>query len=109
MTSLAHYIDAIHQRSAVIVGQQQRDLSYQDNGVTVTAIDTRYHFADGVVVQHQYEKDDVEDEQLCAECWSTYTVVSAPADIRITPQRKAFTNHCQELFWLKTLRMQQRD
>lgn len=105
--SLFHYIDAIHQQTDFIVSQQQQDCSYKDDGITVTAIETVYRFADGVVVKHQSEQDAIEDEQLCAESWSTYTVISMPTGTAITPQRKAFTNHCQEDFWLRTHRIRQ--
>ncbi|MCX7132398.1 hypothetical protein [Aeromonas sp.] len=102
MNQLITYIKAIHRQpgSATITCQQSEYYSEHDeSGILIQHQQTRYWFANGVVICHQREQDHVPSAQLCAECWISYRVDTSP--IHITPPRKLFHNPCQEAFWLK--------
>jgi hypothetical protein len=78
------------------------DKSYTDQGIVVNCIESVFHFNNGVVMKCCNEADMLEEnEQICAECWISYEVISESDDTHICPQRKTFLNHCQEAFWLK--------
>jgi hypothetical protein len=102
MNQLITYIKAIHRQPgpATIIRQQSEHYSEHDeSGTLIQHQQTRYWFANGVVICHQREQDQISSPQLCAECWISYRVDTSP--IPITPPRKLFHNPCQEAFWLK--------
>ena len=102
MNQLITYIKAIHQRPAptTITRQQHERYSEQDeSGTLIRHQQTTYWFANGVVISRQTEQDDAPSEQVCAECWISYQVITSP--IPVTPPRKLFHNPCQEAFWLQ--------
>jgi len=105
MNNLSTYVSAIKNgsRDGFIVSSDYVDLSYQDEEISVECSECYFHFSNGAVIKQTLEQDMDESpaDVVCAECWISYQVVSAPDDLSIRPQTKSFINRCQESFWLK--------
>lgn len=115
MNNLSTYVAAINQvvvnkaaSNEFITEQLFATDSSEDDGIVTESTERLVTFANGVQVKQTIEFDDVEEDAdvVCAECWISYAVISAPEGLMIQPQRKHFINKCQEAFWLKMQRAQ---
>ena len=105
MTHLHAYIAAINAAPSAqqIAKRELTDHSFEEAGIEVTAQTGVYTFANGVVVQREFELEQSEPDpsQSCQECWIGYKVLSLPDGLEVQPRSKAFANKCQELFWMR--------
>lgn len=106
MASLADYIRSIHglQPEPLLCHQETHVNHEDDDGYRIEQSTTTYEFGDGAVITCERETEiappEDDDTAACADSFSDYRVIKQP-DSAITPSSKAFTNHCQEQFWLK--------
>ncbi|WP_298445325.1 hypothetical protein [uncultured Ferrimonas sp.] len=75
----------------------------EEDGVLVENSELFVKFNNGVAVRKLTEQDLSEHitDSVCEECWISYEVIEQPNHLNIVPQRKNFSNQCQESFWLK--------
>ncbi|RBW65640.1 hypothetical protein DS893_08350 [Vibrionales bacterium C3R12] len=109
MNNLFTYIAAIkgEMTGLKLVSHESIDKSYEDQGISVDCVESLFHFSNGVIIKHCTESELFETtEQTCPECWISYEVISDSKSTKVRPIRKTFTNHCQEIFWLKINKQQ---
>lgn len=105
MHALHRYIAAINAAvsDATISQRTLTDNRYEEAGLEIVSQQGLYTFCDGVVVRRRFEmeQDPADSAQACPECWIDYQVISTPQGVEVSPRQKAFSNKCQELFWLR--------
>lgn len=101
--SLASYVKAIHafpDGQGVILESEERT-SWSDQGFEVVRDARIFRFENGARIARIIEQDDFPSELICAECWISYEVLTAPdSGIAVDPPKKTFDNHCRESYWL---------
>ncbi|SHE69086.1 hypothetical protein [Vibrio gazogenes] len=105
MNNLFTYVLAMKENIAglSVLEETRHDNRVEDDGHIIENSELVVRFENGVILRKQTEVDQTEpvNDEICAECWITYEVLSQPEHVTITPNRKSFTNQCQENFWLK--------
>ncbi|QMV16455.1 hypothetical protein [Vibrio spartinae] len=91
-----------------VVEKTQYDSCVEDDDDFIESSEFVVRFDNGVILRKQTEVDQIApvNDEICSECWITYEVLSQPDSLTITPNRKSFTNQCQEDFWLKINQVQ---
>ncbi|MGF1725352.1 hypothetical protein [Photobacterium nomapromontoriensis] len=105
MNNLFTYISAMKEEpdGLSIVEKVLNKQSVEENGTLMENSELLVKFDNGVAVRKRTERElsGYITESVCEECWISYDVIEQPSTLNIAPQKKNFTNQCQESFWLK--------
>jgi len=110
MNNLFTYILALKESISglTIIEQVSNENNIEEDGVLIEKNEVIVKFDNGVTLRKQIEYDHIGtmSDEVCSEYWIDYDVISQPENVRITPNKKSFTNECQEIFWLKINQVQ---
>lgn len=110
LNSLFNYVLALEENVAglSIIETVSDNSCVEDDGVVIEINELVVTFENGVMLKKQTERDHIAqiNDEVCSECWITYEVLAQPKGVNVVPNRKNFTNHCQEVFWLKMNKVQ---
>lgn len=101
---LGLYVRAAHRLGGIeLVSQQDTPSDALSDGLLD---ETFYYFADGTILRYRMEQDEGNfdpdpDAATCLPCEISYQILQHPAQDKIVPKRKRFTDQCRHLFWLK--------
>lgn len=109
MTNLFTYIFALKEPvvGLSVLDRAVKETVCMEDDLVINSSELIVTFANGVRLKRHVEHDQLESSSdVCSECWITYEIVSRPEDLVIAPDKKSFTNQCQESFWLKMNKIQ---
>lgn len=110
MNNLFTYILAMEENlvGLSVIETTLYDYSVEEVDTFIESSELVVKFENGVTLRKQTEVEQIEqvNDIICSECWITYQVLCQPDNLTITPNRKFFTNQCQEAFWLKINKVQ---